>query len=125
MLNEQVLHTEPQAAVLGASSARSTAQTITLRLEGELDIYTAGTLSNRLPEPCARLVIDLSRLRFMDCAGLRLLIDIRDQIQARHGYLYIQGAPRQVRRIFSLAGVECEFNFLPADAAVTPEGSGQ
>lgn len=126
MLKGQAPETAPSgnspAAVLGVTSTRSGAQDATIRLEGELDIYTAGDLKNRflrLPESCTRLVIDLSQLRFIDCAGLRLVSDIQDELNTRQGHLTLQGAPRRVRRIFKLAGLDSEFDFVAAEC---PEG---
>jgi anti-anti-sigma factor len=57
-----------------------------IRLDGELDVYTATALRDRMADhdPARRsLVIDLREVTFVDSAGLGVLVSLRNQ--ARQG----------------------------------------
>ena len=91
----------------------------TVRLTGELDISTANGLERLLselaaPDGPARIVVDLSGLRFMDSTGLRLLVtaDLRLRREGRE-MLLIPG-PEAVHRVFRLALLEERLTFVRA-----------
>jgi anti-sigma B factor antagonist len=80
-----------------------------VRLHGELDIATAGDLERalrRAREPGAQVVLDLTGLRFMDSTGLRVLLRARAEAKAGRWDLYLRNVPDNVKRLFSLSGVE-------------------
>ncbi len=55
--------------------------------------------------PVGHLVVDLSRVRFLDSSGIRSLIDA-DQVALRHGgRVVISGAEGVVRRCLEVTGV--------------------
>lgn len=68
---------EKRAAQLRAQLTRR-ARDVIIALEGELDIGSVDTLSKALEragdEASERIVVDLSRVEFMDSTGLRILI---------------------------------------------------
>ena len=77
-------------------------------IKGELDVASAPTLEGVLALPNIRrapsLVLDLTGVTFMDCAGLGLLIGARKRI-ARHGVRARFGpASAAVRRVTALTG---------------------
>lgn len=71
---------------------------VVLVLSGELDARTVGRLSGEVPGPGT--IIDLSRLRFCDAAGMRRLVDM----SGRGALLHLDGAPTAVRRVAALCG---------------------
>ena len=81
-----------------------------VRVAGELDCMTAAQLGDGLSRaslmPGTRVVVDFSRLTFMDAAGLGVLIAAHQRLvaQGREG-LVIRGASGIVRRICELSGV--------------------
>ena len=88
-------------------------QTLTVRLEGDLDIYTTGELHQELQrmEPGQKnLVIDLSGLKFIDCAGLHELVELRRRAESRGGILMLVGVPEKVHRVIVLTGLERAFH---------------
>ncbi len=83
---------------------------VRLMLSGELDLAVAEQLESRLGElqgRGCRVVLDLSRLRFIDSAGIGLLI--RAVGQARENGRQLEVEPEitpQVRRLFAVAGIQ-------------------
>ena len=71
-------------------------------LAGELDLATAPIAGEALEQGLD--VLDLSRLEFMDSAGVRVLVGI---CRARRDPLVVRGVTRAVRRILDLTGL-CE-----------------
>lgn len=79
-------------------------------LHGEIDIGTVPTLAAALEAgrrtPAASIVVDLSRVRFMDSSGLDVLVDERRRLAEAGRTLVIQSASRPVRRLLELAGTD-------------------
>ena len=78
-----------------------------VHLSGELDLATAPQLDQTLREAQldARLVVlDLRELAFMDCAGMRVIVDAAERAR-RDGrrLIVVRGAPN-VDRLFTLTG---------------------
>jgi anti-sigma B factor antagonist len=80
-----------------------------VRVNGELDIATAGDLERavlRPREPGEEVVLDLAGLRFMDSTGLRVLLRARSEAKAGRWDLYVRNVPANIQRLFSISGVE-------------------
>lgn len=77
-------------------------------LHGEIDISTASTLEAALVAgertPAGAIVVDLTRVRFMDSSGLDVLLARRRRLAASGRNLVIQGASGAVLRLLELAG---------------------
>jgi anti-anti-sigma factor len=90
--------------------------------DGDLDLATAGCLWDRIVEVRRSgrpLVLDLSRTRFMDSSGLKVLLRAYTE-QGRVPEAVVLRAPgRAVREVLELAGVCGLFRIehLPATAA--------
>jgi anti-anti-sigma factor len=75
---------------------------------GELDIATSATLYGSVADLVAagfaHVLIDLRKLVFIDCCGIRLLLSL-DAAARRDGWCFslIQG-PAVIRRVFALTG---------------------
>lgn len=80
-----------------------------LRLEGQLDISTAALVDaeiDRLGALLAHpLLLDLHRLDFIDCAGVRPLVRLWSEVDAHCGQLSIAGARRLVALVLATAGL--------------------
>ena len=80
-----------------------------LSLVGEVD--SAGTQQFRnasrklLAGDPGEVVIDLARLRFMDAAGVGLLVELRNELAVRGATLLILNAGNRIVRVFSLCGL--------------------
>ncbi|MDC7338648.1 STAS domain-containing protein [Streptomyces lydicus] len=80
---------------------------------GELDHHTADLLRESL-EGCmddgyARLVVDCSRLEFMDSTGLNVLLGARLRAEAEGGGVHLAGMQPVVARVFEITGAEAVF----------------
>jgi anti-sigma B factor antagonist len=89
----------------------------TVRLSGELDISTAEGLEGVLDELAAaggpaRILVDLSGLRFMDSTGLRLLVTADLRLRAEGRELRLVRGPDAVHRVFRLALLEDRLTFV-------------
>ena len=78
----------------------------------EVDITNAPGLRGVLLETAKRgtLVVDMSRTRFCDTAGIHALVSAHKQAQAERGELRVVIATPTVRRIFTLTGLD---NVIP------------
>lgn len=75
-------------------------------LVGDLDLSGASHVRSALPRLAGQeLVVDLSRLAFMDAAGLSALLLVRDRLAHSGRCLVFQGARGIVHRVFDLAGL--------------------
>jgi anti-sigma B factor antagonist len=74
-------------------------------VSGDLDISNADTLRAKVAEVLARrpprLVFDLARLRFMDSAGIAVLLVAAEKVDAVH----IRNPTAAVRRVLELTGL--------------------
>jgi anti-anti-sigma factor len=87
---------------------------------GELDLGTVGQLERALTGTCRRadsVTVDLRRVGFIDCVGLRALLELSAEGD-KHGCRveFIQG-PQPVARLFELTGTDQQLAFVPAVSA--------
>ena len=77
-------------------------------ISGEVDVCTEAPLQQALlriiRERGARLMLDLSGVSFMDCAGLRTILATRSRTEMRGGFLRLIAVSAAVRRIIELTG---------------------
>ena len=82
----------------------------TLRLQGELDLVSAGLLETRIAELCTdgatRIVLDLSELDFMDSTGLRALLVSAELCSVNSCRLLVGDLSPQVARLLELSGLD-------------------
>jgi anti-sigma B factor antagonist len=82
---------------------------VLVTVSGEIDIATAGQLRDRLADPAGggqQVIIDFSRVSFIDAAGIGVLADAAARAAARGGSLQLATASRQVRRVLLLTGLD-------------------
>jgi len=79
-------------------------------ISGEVDVCTEAPLQQALlriiRERGARLMLDVSGVSFMDCAGLRALLATRRRAEMRGGCMRLIAASAAVRRIIELTGAQ-------------------
>ena len=87
---------------------------------GDVDTNAAETFQDMMQSVMRRhspsLLLDLSGVSFMDCAGLRALLAARRQAEMRGGFLRLIAASAAVRRITELTGAD---EALAAERSVT------
>jgi anti-anti-sigma factor len=77
---------------------------------GEFDMAATFTIEPALEQALARdgldaITVDLSDLRFIDSMGVGVLLRIEEESRARGVDLTIVPGPREVQRVFELAGL--------------------
>ncbi|MDQ4007206.1 MAG: STAS domain-containing protein [Actinomycetota bacterium] len=94
-----------------------------LALAGELDVATAPCFRKHLAaaveDGATKVVVDLSRVTFMDLAGVGTLVSALCRTRWARGSICLVGPNREVSRLLSLAGVDSLLPvYLTIDAAV-------
>jgi anti-sigma B factor antagonist len=102
-----------------------------MRLQGELDLATVGAAETAIAElerepDVTTLVIDLRTLRFMDSAGLHLVLGADARARERGRRLVVVRGPEAVDRVFRLALLDGRLTFVdhPDDDPAEAEVSG-
>ena len=84
--------------------------TVVLDLAGELDIFTGPLLGNAVRTATGngyrRMVIDLSKLAFLDSTGLSLLVDAQRRMASKQGSVSVVCDSANVRQVFCLTGLD-------------------
>jgi anti-sigma B factor antagonist len=79
-------------------------------ISGEVDVGTEAQLQQsllRIMRECgAKLMLDVSGVSFMDCAGLRALLATRRRAEIRGGFLRLIATSAAVGRIIELTGTQ-------------------
>jgi anti-anti-sigma factor len=82
---------------------------VVVRAVGELDLDSGEVLRaaavGALGDPGEDLVVDLSGVTFIDCAGLAALLCARREVREHGGDLRIAGPSALARRLLGLAGM--------------------
>lgn len=96
--------------------ARDVGSVLYIRFSGELDLRVASIAGAGLQEPLGAqrrtVVVDMSDVSFIDSSGLRLMIRMKQDIDARQGRLLIARPSPQVERVVGLAGLDGWFERL-------------
>jgi anti-sigma B factor antagonist len=86
-----------------------------LVVSGELDVYEAPAFRSELfaiiDEGHERVVVDCSRLGFIDSGGLATFVDSARRLAARDGELVLRGVRPSARRIFEITDLVTMFVF--------------
>lgn len=104
--------------MLRADFSKTSEDTLKVCLEGDLDAYSTRDLSTLLEQAelaATDLVVDLSRLKFIDCAGVHQLVEASRRAASRGGRVRLVEGPQQVHRVFKLTGLESAFEFVAPD----------
>ena len=94
-----------------------------LPLEGEIDLHVSPRVTAALrvliEQKPARLVVDLSRVTYIDSSGLAALIEGMQNVEAYGGKFVLAGVQENVRPIFEIARLDQVFIIFPhVDAAL-------
>jgi anti-sigma B factor antagonist len=115
-------HTErPDAAPVPFGVAVSVHGTTTMiALRGEWDLAQAprmrGAISDALQRSSECVVLDLSRLSFIDSTGVRGVVELHKRCEQQNVHLVIVPGPRAVQRVFALLGLTEILPFGPGRA---------
>jgi anti-sigma B factor antagonist len=88
-----------------------------LPLDGEIDLHVsprvALSLAQMVKKKPAKLVVDLSRVSYIDSSGLAVLIEAMQSVEEYGGMFSIAGMQETVRSIFEIARLDQVFRIFP------------
>ncbi len=110
-------------------STRSVAGHQVLEVTGEIDVYTAPQLRERLislvDDGARWIVVDLSRVEFLDSTGLGVLVGALKRLRGAGGGLSLVCAHERLLKIFRITGLDRVFTLYDSvDAAVAAAADG-
>jgi anti-sigma B factor antagonist len=92
-------------------------------LEGELDLHVSPAIADSLDGIIARkpsrLLVDLSRVSYVDSSAIAVLIDAMQKVQKYGGVFGVVGMQESVRSIFEIARLDQVFRIFPTVEAAT------
>jgi anti-anti-sigma factor len=90
-------------------SVRHHGDRATIHIGGEVDLATCPLLQaivvDLVDRGCHQLIIDLERVSFLDCAGIRVLVDARRRVQEHGGSVTLVRPRPPVWRVLALTGM--------------------
>ena len=100
-------------------SVRHHGDRATIHIGGEIDLATCPHLQavvvDLVDRGCHQLILDLDQVSFLDCAGIRVLVDARRRIQEHGGSVRLVRPRPLVWRVLSLTGMTTVF---PTDTSL-------
>lgn len=97
-----------------------------LPLEGEIDLHISPRISASLAaivaEKPKKLVVDLSKVSYIDSSGLAVLIEAMQKVEKYGGRFALAGLQENVKPIFEIARLDQVFRIYPdVDSALSRE----
>ena len=84
-------------------------EAVVVRLDGELELATVPALQEALAQAlsgdCARVVVDVRRLAFLDSAGINALVQAHQRCLGAERKLSLIVAPGHVQRVLEVSGI--------------------
>src|SRR5256885_3348772 len=109
-------------------STRTVAGHRVLEVGGEIDVYTAPQLRERLISLVEggdrHVIVDLARVEFLDSTGLGVLVGALKRLRGVDGELSLVCAQERLLKIFRITGLDREFTLYDPVAAATADGGG-
>jgi len=88
------------------SVARRTNGTAVVSVRGQVDVYTADRLWETVDEALAgapsELIVDLSRVTFIDSTGLSVLVRAHKRLKSMRASVVVRGASNQVVKVLEI-----------------------
>ena len=101
----------------------------TIQIDGEIDLATCPLLQAILVDLvdrcCHQVTVDLERVSFLDCAGIRVLVDARRRVHEHGGSVRLVRPRPPVWRVLALTGMTAVFAIdTSLGEALSPEPVG-
>lgn len=90
-------------------------KTLIAFISGEVDHHTAMSIRYAIDKAmvnleCINLIMDLSKVSFMDSSGIGLILGRYKKVNKMSGQIYISGCRRHVEKVLSMSDV---FSLIP------------
>jgi anti-sigma B factor antagonist len=109
-------------------STRTIAGHRILEVGGEIDVYTAPQLRERLTALVEagdrQVVVDLARVEFLDSTGLGVLVGALRRLRGVDGELSLVCAQERLLKIFRITGLDRVFSLYESVDAAIADGDG-
>ena len=119
MENSMNLKVSPRTAPNGVQA---------LDLEGEVDVYTAPALRQAIMDQVEggtkHLLIDLTRVEYLDSTGLGILIGGVKRLKEQGGSLRLVGPSARITRIFDITGLNKIFDVYATEQDALAAAAG-
>jgi anti-sigma B factor antagonist len=100
-----------------------------IELEGEVDVYTAPQLKQQmitlLEEGHVEMVVDLSKVEYLDSTALGVLIGGLKRVRERDGNLPLIVPSPRIRRVFEITGLDKIFDIYGSENEAKAEMAGK
>jgi len=94
-----------------------------LALDGEVDLHRSPEIRKAIApfveRKVPRLLIDLTKVSYIDSSGLALFIEALQRVQGYGGTFGLFGLGESVRAIFHIACLDQVFRIFPDEASAT------
>ncbi len=98
-------------------ATRTVAEHTVLEVGGEVDVYTAPRLRERLIElidgGARKVIVDLGRVDFLDSTGLGVLVGALKRLRAVHGSFSLVCDKEPLLKIFRITALDQVFPLYP------------
>jgi anti-sigma B factor antagonist len=115
-------------------SSRQEGEHTVISVSGEIDVYTAPSLRERLNELVAAghydLIVDMVGVEFLDSTGLGVLVGCLKRVRSHEGTLRLVCAQEKILKVFRITGltkvfpIHATLDEALSGAAETPERAG-
>jgi anti-sigma B factor antagonist len=115
-------------------SSRQEGEHTVISVSGEIDVYTAPSLRERLNELVAAghydLIVDMAGVEFLDSTGLGVLVGGLKRVRSHDGTLRLVCAQEKILKVFRITGltkvfpIHATLDEALSGAAETPERAG-
>jgi anti-sigma B factor antagonist len=109
-------------------TARTVAEHTVLEVGGEVDVYTAPRLRDRLTElvdaGARNVVVDLGRVDFLDSTGLGVLVGTMRRLRAAGGTFGLVCSKEPLLKIFRITALDQVFPIYDTVEAATSADAG-
>jgi anti-sigma B factor antagonist len=110
-------------------AARTVAEYVVLEIGGEVDVYTAPKLRERLMQMVnggdKHVVVDLGRVEFLDSTGLGVLVGAHRRLRARDGSLDLVCPHERLLKVFRITGLDNVFDIHASVEDATRGGAAR
>jgi anti-sigma B factor antagonist len=123
---------EEESVELSVTSRQEGDRTV-ISVTGEIDVYTAPSLRERLNELVASghydLIVDMEGVEFLDSTGLGVLVGGLKRVRSHDGSLRLVCAQEKILKVFRITGLTKVFPIHAtlaealADTSPTPDGA--
>jgi anti-sigma B factor antagonist len=108
-------------------ATRTVADRVILEVGGEIDVYTAPKLREQLIALVnagqQHVVVDLSRVDFLDSTGLGVLVGADRRLRARDGSFDLVCPHERLLKVFRITGLDSRFDIHASVEEATAGGS--